>query len=137
MHLRSLRMVGEISDFEWTSETRPLAPYDFRVYANGIWRKWEVKTTSGPFNREYYLSQGELREMAHGEEPYRVARVYQASRDGGRMRVSCDLNSFGGSVVNALMGLPTGVTPNGVTISPYTSLFFEEVPLTVPAVQQE
>ena len=137
MYLNGELENGSISDFEWTSKSSPLAPYDFRVKVDGSWRKWEVKTTTGPFNREYYLSQGELREMANGDGSYCVARVYQATRESGLFRVSRDLRPFGQSIISALSNLPSGVLPNGVTISPDDTVFATEVELTVTTETQE
>ena len=132
IHLRERLLAGDVSEYEWISELNPIAPYDFRLNMDGIWKKLEIKTTSGEFNREYYLSLNELREMTHGEEPYVVGRVYLASRDGAKLRYSQDCQPFGQSIVDAFSALPAGVLPNGVTIRPAAQVFEEEIDLLVP-----
>ena len=136
-HLRDLLAAGKIADYEWESDINAIAPYDFRVQKDGSWEKLEIKTTSGKFGREFHLPLSELREMVHGEEVYRIARVYQATRDGAKVRVSRELRAYGQSIIDAFAALPAGVTPNGVTILPDETMFGDEINLTVPSEEED
>ncbi len=132
-HLREAVDAGEIDDYEWASDINAIAPYDFRVQSDGGWSKLEIKTTPGDFFREVHLPLSELREVVHGAEPYRIGRVYRASRGGAKMRVSQELRAYGKSIIDVFAGLPSGVTANGVTIRPDAAMFGVEISLTVPS----
>ena len=136
-HLRSSLAVAEITDYVWASDINAIEPYDFRVERDGHEEKLEVKTTAGGFGREFYLPLSELREMAHGDSPYRIARVYDASEDGAKMRVSLEFRDFGHSIIEAFAALPAGVIPNSVTIVPDDKMFGDEIILTAPTVDEE
>lgn len=132
-YLRDLRDSGRIADYEWTANANAIAPFDFRVCLPGTeWEKWEIKTTSGDFGRDYYLPRSELREMAIGGEPYRIGRVYGAHHHRGRLRVSEDLGVFGRAILQGCQGFPNGLGLNGVTIEPADSLFGKPVDLNLP-----
>ena len=133
LHLRLRMEANEITDYEWASDINAIAPYDFSIERAGSWENLEIKTTAGDFSREFYLSLNELREMAHGERAYYIGRVYQASQESAKLRYSRQLRAFGQSILAAFTGLPTGVTPNGVTIRPDEAMFGEEFDLTVPS----
>ena len=136
-HLRERLEAKEISDYEWVSDINAIAPYDFRVQRDGSWEKLEVKTTGGNFSREFHLPTSELREMVHGGEVYRIARIYQATRDSAKVRVSQELRAYGHSIIDAFAALPAGVTPNGVTIVPNEPMFGDEINLTAPNEEED
>ena len=136
LHLGGLLATGKITNYEWASDINAIAPYDFRVQRGGIWEKLEIKTTAGDFSREFHLPRSELREMARGRETYRIGRVYRACPDGAKLRVSQELRSYGELILDALSGLPAGVTPDGVTILPDDALFGDEIDITVPSDEE-
>ena len=136
-HLRERLAATEVAAYEWVSDINAIAPYDFRIQRDGSWEKLEVKTTGGDFSREYHLPLSELREMVHGGEVYRIARVYQATREGAKMRVSQELREYGQSIIAAFAALPDGVTPNAVTIVPNEAMFGEEIDLTAPSEEED
>lgn len=136
-HLRELLGAGEIEDYKWVSDINAIAPYDFRIQRDGSWEKLEVKTTGGNFGREFHLPLSELREMVHGREIYRVARVYHATRDGAKVRISQELRAYGQSIIDVFATLPAGVTPNGVTIVPHEPLFGSEIDLIAPSAEED
>ena len=137
VHLHERLAAKEIADYEWVSDINAIAPYDFRVQRDDSWEKLEVKTTGGNFGREFHLPLSELREMVHGGEVYRIARVYQATRDGAKLRVSKELRPYGQSIIDAFATLPDGVTPNGVTIVPDEAMFGDEINLTAPSEEED
>ena len=136
-HLRERLTTAKIMDYEWVSDINAIAPYDFRVKSDSFWEKLEIKTTAGNFSREFHLPFSELREMVHGREAYHIGRVYQASRDSAKMRVSREFRAYGQSIVDAFATLPTGVTPDGVTIIPDEAMFGEEINLIAPSNDEE
>ena len=131
-HLKCCLDAGEITNYEWTSDFNAIAPYDFHVLHDGPWEKLEIKTTRGSFDREYHLPHSELREMAYGDETYRIGRVYEATPDGAKMRISYELRDFGHAILEAVSQLPAGVTLDGVTIAPDEAMFGAEVVLPPP-----
>ena len=131
-HLNTIFEAGRIVKYEWTSNLNAIAPYDFRVERTGAWQKLEIKTTAGDFKREFYLSFGELCEMASGEEEYVIGRVYQASPKGAKLRISQELQAYGRSILDVFTSLPEGVTSNGVTVRPDDLMFGEEISLIMP-----
>lgn len=137
VYLKGRLVVGDIADYEWVSNINAIAPYDFGVQRSGAWEKLEVKTTSRGFGREFHLPLSELRDMAHREGVYRIARVYEASEDGAMMRISRECRTYGQSIIAGFGTLPTGVTPNGVTVVPDEGMFGEEIRVNVPADDAE
>lgn len=136
-HLQRKLKIAEITDYVWASDINAINPYDFHVECSGSWKKLEVKTTAGTFSREFHLPLSELREMAHGDSPYQIVRVYNASEDRAKMRLSHELREYGRSIISAFTALPAGVTPNGVTIVPDETMFGDEIILTMPTGDEE
>ena len=128
---------GEIAEYTWVSDINAISPYDFQIRRTDSWKKLEIKTTSGDFNREFYVSRNELLEMAREKEDYFIGRVYQASQQGAKLRYSQRLRAYGQSILDAFSDLPPGVTPNGVTIHPDEAMFGEEIDITAPVDQEE
>ncbi len=129
LYLRQRLKKKKITDYVWASDINAIEPYDFRVKCGGSWKNLEVKTTTGDFTREFHLSYGELCEMVRGDLPYRIVRVYEASGDGAKMRISRELREYGCSIIEVFKALPDGVTPNGVTIVPDETMFGDETSL--------
>ena len=127
----------EISDSVWASDINAIEPYDFLIERDGAREKLEVKTTTGGFGREFHLPLSELREMVHGDSPYRILRVYDMSKEGARMRISEHLGEYGRSIIEAFAALPVGVTPNGVTIVPDETTFGNEIILASATADEE
>ena len=136
-HLAERKEAGGIEDYVWVSDVNAISPYDFCIRRTGPWEKLEIKTTAGDFSREFYVSLNELREMAYGEEEYCIGRVYEASQEGAKLRYSQELRAYGRSILDAFSSLPTGVTPNGVTIRPDEAMFGEEIGLDEPVDHED
>ena len=131
-YLDDLRDSDEITDYEWTSNLNAIAPYDFHVCRDGSWEKLEVKTTTGNFARNYYLPRSELFEMAYGDEPYGIGRIYRANDKRPRMRLSSDLTVLGRAILHGCGALPSGVSLNGVTVVPMEEQFDQDIDLAFP-----
>ena len=131
-YLQSGMIANEITDYEWVSDKNAIAPHDFRVLRDKKWEKLEVKSTTGSFSREYHLPRSELRDMASGNEPYRIGRVYECNEDGAKMRISRNLQLFGETVLEACRALPPGVAMDAVTVTPDDAVFGSEITLSLP-----
>ena len=131
-HLKGRLDMGEIEDYEWASDFNAISPYDFRIRRSGTWEKLEIKTTTENFGREYHLPRSELKDMVCGSETYRIGRVYEATPDGAKMRISGDLRDLGQTILTASLAFPDGVTLNDVTITPDEARFGTEIVLAVP-----
>ena len=136
-YLRNRLATAEITDYVWASDINAIEPYDFLVERDGSREKLEVKTTTKSFSREFHLPLSELREMAHGDSIYRIARVYDAYEYGAKMRISHGLRDYGSTILEAFAALPEGVTPNSVTILPDEAMFGEEILLIAQVTEEE
>ena len=131
-YLRQRREAGEITQYRWVSSVNAIAPFDFEVQYDDSWEKLDVKATPYDFAREYHVSLGELKEIATYDGVYRIARVYGASNDGGKMRFSVPIGEFGRRILESFSNLPEGVTPDSVSIVPDEQMFTEEIDLMMP-----
>ena len=136
-YLSSRGQEGEISEHEWVSDKNAISPYDFLIRYKGKWGNLEVKSTTRNFGREYSLSRGELQEMASGDEFYRIARVYEITAEGAKMRISGDMCEFGKAIVEGSRNLPPGVKLDKAAITPDESMFSGEIVLSVPDSDEE
>ena len=128
-HLRAKLAANEITDYVRASDVNAIEPYDFSIQRGGSLERLEVKTTGRAFDRELHLPLSELREMAHGDVPYRIIRVYGASNDGAKARLSVDLQEWGRTILGGFDTLPSGVTLSGVTVTPEEAMFGDEIVL--------
>jgi len=118
-YLERQKISGQIFDYEWTSNSNAVAPFDFlirtEIHAS---ERVDVKSTGGPFNREFHVSLAELQEMADATSPYRIYRVYEVKDEGAKLRISNEMNLLAQSIILSTGGLPQGVTIDAVSISP-------------------
>jgi hypothetical protein len=130
-YLRQQMQVGSVSSFDWVSETNAVAPMDFRVSpAQGVIERVDVKTTAGSFERPIHVSLSELKEMATPTVgPYRIYRVYEAGRQGARLRISEPVGSFAQIVLATLAGLPPGTVVDSISVDPAGISFGNEITL--------
>ena len=75
--------------------------------------------------------------MVHGKETYCIARVYQATHDGAKVRFSQELRAYGQSIIDAFATLPVGVTPDGVSIVPHETMFGNEITLSATSEEED
>lgn len=138
IYLQRQKAAGAIADFEWVSSSNAVAPLDFRRQRQGAAvERIDVKATSGPFDREFHISFSELRAMAEsGDSPYYIYRVFGATKEGAKLRVSDNMKPFAEGVLRTLAGLPLEVTIDAVSVSPRAVRFGGEIELT-PAEDDE
>lgn len=119
LYLQSQVRNGQIRSYEWTSRANAIAPMDFEIVdAEGHSVAVEVKSTVGSFDRAFHISLAEVREAASGDMPYKIFRVYGASQEGARLRVSEDFSKVAQSILSGLQSLPRGVSPDSVSVRP-------------------
>jgi hypothetical protein len=97
----------------------------------------DVKTTAGEFGRAFHISFNEVLQIANGAERYDIYRVYDARAGEGRLRVCSDVRSLGQPVLRILTGLPTGISADGVSVSPERLTFAPEIGISIPDADEE
>lgn len=108
----------QIASYEWASEINAASPHDFRVVTlQGETVKIEVKTTSGPFERDMHMSASELADAAQGPEKYDLYRVYSLTEDGANVAISHNIQNFSKNILSNLK-LPAGIRCDSFSISP-------------------
>lgn len=137
-YLQSEKDAGRIKDFEWTSRINAVSPFDFRVtQINDQQELVDVKTTSGAFERDLHISIPELKTMALGANPYRIFRVFEATKDGAKMRISTEIKAFAIGALDVLAKLPKGVTADSVSVEPAALVFSDPIALHPPADEDD
>ncbi len=128
----ALVLLGAITEYEWTSQISAIAPFDFRLKKAATESLIDVKTTSGPFERELHISIPELRVMKQDPREYRIYRVFGVSIDGAKARISEPLRDFAHDVLRGLEELPPGVYADSVSVDPTRLVFGAEIELEPP-----
>lgn len=131
-YLDRQQRAAAITGFEWVSRENAVAPMDFRIspFMAPV-ELADVKSTAGPFDREFHVSLAELKEMAAGGRLYRIYRVYEITETGAKLRISGDMKTRAEAVLTALRALPQDVTVDSVSMVPDGSLFGAEIALAV------
>jgi len=111
---------GRLLDVTWSSDDRPLNPWDFEVTeASGTKVRIEVKATSGPFDRKFHISQAEVIAAADPNAPRTdLYRVFELTDGGGRMCISAGIAPIADGILKAASALGAGIEPDGYTIEP-------------------
>lgn len=129
-YLDYLKEQGKIRDFEWISKTDKFSPYDFCIMdANNEQVFLDVKSTNGEFNQRIFISDGELKQIAFGKERYDLYRVYEMNDQVSKLRISIEVRVFAKKILEVFEGLPEGVIPYSVSISPSSLQFDPEINL--------
>jgi hypothetical protein len=132
------RVSGSVADFEWVARENAVAPYDFTVTSpTGVIERLDVKTTTGPFGNALHISINELLHSADASIPYRIYRVFAIDGRKAKMRISEPLSVFSSGIVPILERLPTGVSADGLSISPAKLMFGPEIELELNAGDSE
>jgi hypothetical protein len=92
----------------------------------------DVKATSGGFERNVHISLPELLAMRDSKEPYYIYRLYEVAEGAAKLRISQEMRTIADTIVQILLGLPAGVTSDGVSLSPTILGCGAEVKLVMP-----
>ena len=118
---------GEIDAFEWTSSLNAISPFDFRITISmGKTSVADAKSTSGAFGNAIHLSYSELHRAVNGPEPYDIFRVYALTENSAKLRIARNIGTALKTVLQAVDGLPDGVTVDSISIRPDRLPFLEE-----------
>lgn len=130
--LQQEALAGSIPGFRWEAKTNAVAPYDF-VIVNGAHdeRKIDAKSTSGDFGNVVHISAAELHEMATGELPYDLYRLYSVNESSALLRIAKDVSSFASDVLNVLHELPDAVEADGISVRPEALNFGDVIEINV------
>lgn len=135
-HLMRLKGAGAILDFEWTSDTNAVAPYDFLViFPTRQEVAIDVKSTSGEFDRPIHVSGAELIEMTSARR-YDIYRVYEVSESSAVLRVAEGVGELAVLILASFERLPTGVQVDSVSVDVGTLPFGPVIGLTTPAPEE-
>jgi len=118
---------GQIESYEWVSDDNAISPFDFVLTSAGERRKIEVKATSRDFKQMLHISLAELLEMRDSDERYDLYRVYALDGNQGSLRIAEDTGKFAARILDAVTGLPDGVTIDGVSLRPDRIAFGKEM----------
>ncbi|GJE53071.1 hypothetical protein GOFOIKOB_6147 [Methylobacterium tardum] len=126
---------GHLRSAVWTAETNAISPWDFVVEENdGTRVRIEVKSTAGPFERNFHISQAEIEWAAEAEAPrtdlYRLSELQDGTAS---LRICRDIRAVAAQIVAATSGLGVGIVPDSYTISPVQfGTWSEAVAIEVP-----
>jgi hypothetical protein len=111
---------GRLASAVWVSERNAVNPWDFEVTdLSGAVVRIEVKSTTGPFERDLHISQSEVAFAAqNASSRTELWRVFAISGDGSWLRINHDIRIFAQSITTATANLPAGVVPDGYSIRP-------------------
>lgn len=118
---------NKIKSFFWESDLNPIYPYDF-YYINLSDEKIfvEVKSTEGEFERDFYISNNELKQAIDSPH-YHIFRVYNIQETKACLRICTDIKEIAKQVLDIFRSLPEGVKANGISISPKKLSFSDEL----------
>lgn len=118
---------GSLTGYRWESDINAVAPYDFTLLdGETVTRRLDAKSTAGDFRNPIHVSMAELHEMAHGDVPYDLYRLYSVSEASARLRVAEDQREFATQILGQFAALPVGVTVDAISINPEVLSFGEE-----------
>lgn len=131
-HFESLKAESRIGNFQWESQDNAVSPYDFWYEQDGRKAFLDVKATSGGFERNVHVSLPELLAMRDSKEPYFIYRVYEVGEGSAKLRISQEMRTIADTILKVLLGLPAGVSSDGVSVSPSMLGCGAEANLTMP-----
>ena len=117
--LRKMVAEGHLKSATWIAETNAVNPWDFEIEENdGTIVRVEVKSTSGPFERAFHISQAEVEAAAASPVRTDIYRVYAVSDDGAWLRISMNFAPLAGQILATVRALGVAIVPDGYTIQP-------------------
>ncbi|MFD3003094.1 protein NO VEIN domain-containing protein [Pontibacter toksunensis] len=105
-------------EFEWSSKSNAVSPYDFRLTDHSKTLFIEVKSTSSNFANKFHISINELKQAIWAKGEYHIYRVYNITEEGAKLRKSGNIKEFATEVLKQLVQLPQGVVADGITVDP-------------------
>ena len=104
-------------EFLWDADENAISPYDFTLLENEQpKRRIDAKSTKGEFSNMIHISLGELEEMANGELPYDIYRLYSMTENGAKLRICRDMKGFADNILKSLEGMPDGVRADSISV---------------------
>lgn len=101
----------------WTSQHDAAASWDFES-DEAAPRRYDAKSTTGPFDRHFHISTAELAAAADPDVPYHILRVFDLSDAIVMFCESDPINDFASQLLDACSKLPAGVRPDGFSVDP-------------------
>lgn len=131
------KQTSRIKGYRWISIENAIAPYDFELVDNsGIIRKIDAKSTGGDFKNPIHISIGELYEMANGEKPYDLYRLYMVNETSARLRIAKDLKNTAVELMEHFSALPDGITVDNISVSPKSLKFEKDIQIDLSDIDE-
>jgi hypothetical protein len=127
-YLQKKKETNEIRDFQWVSEKRVNASYDFKITKTGGTEiSTEVKSTKNNFGDLIYFSFNELK-LAANSTNYQIYRVYKLATVNPRLRIISNFSEVAKKILNAFAEseILENITPTSLSLSPINLDFSEE-----------
>jgi hypothetical protein len=129
-YFEAKRRSGQIILFHWKSQANAGSPYDFWIKDKHGFTQIEVKSTTGEFATEFFISKSELECMRSSSIPHSVYRVFGIEREIPALRICKDARIWAECVLAATSRIPDGVRVKDFTVSPLVLEFeTDEIPL--------
>ncbi|MDI4666583.1 DUF3883 domain-containing protein [Xanthobacter autotrophicus] len=119
---------GNLQSATWISEQNAVCPWDFEVEEpDGTLVRIEAKTTRGPFEREFHISQAELEAACEPGAPRTdLYRISDLAPQGGRLRIIRGIAETARRVCEKAAELGDGIVPDAYTVRPDRFGLWEE-----------
>ncbi|WP_082477599.1 DUF3883 domain-containing protein [Methylobacterium sp. Leaf93] len=120
---------GRLRSAVWTAEVNAISPWDFVVEENdGTEIRIEVKSTAGPFERDFHISQAEIEWAAEPGAPRTdLYRLFQLQDGTASLRICQDIRRFAIKIIESIVNLDVGIVPDSYTVSPVHSWTWSEI----------
>jgi hypothetical protein len=110
---------GRLKSATWVAELNAISPWDFEIIENsGEKVRVEVKSTPGPFERPFHISQSEIEAAAKPATRTDLYRVFSVSDNGARLRIASDIAPVAKDVLAKISALGVGFVPDGYSVDP-------------------
>lgn len=120
-YLNYLLKKSDLLEFKWISQENSISPYDFyTIDSNNCRVLIDVKSTNGSFDNLIHISFSELRQMAYGDHPYNIYRIFEINeaQNCAKLKIAEGLKDFAKSILKVFDGLPHGVLVDSISVEP-------------------
>jgi Domain of unknown function (DUF3883) len=110
---------GLLISATWVAEANAINPWDFEIEElDGTKARVEVKSTTGPFERPFHISQAEVEAASSETVRTDIYRVYAVSGDGAWLQMANGVSHFAKGILTVVNGLESGIVPDGYSARP-------------------
>lgn len=137
LYLEELKENETIENYKWDADENAISPYDFSIITDGSISTYiDVKSTVGDFSNPVHISLGEMKQIAYGDSPYDIYRVYDTKYTGAKFRIARNLKDFALDILSQASHLPEGVSVDSFSINVSNLPFENEIAITTTNEQE-